>query len=135
MNPHFILTIIITIILVGLCMFFYKKNGKDFLKLLGVIIFGAGLITSGTLIIPNYFTVGDFRGGDWWDSNWKYRTKIYAESFIPTNISNTLVLINFSTTGFIANNKMRSDCGDVRFGDSNMQHLSNPILGLDQSDR
>ncbi|MEM3374707.1 MAG: DUF2341 domain-containing protein [Candidatus Woesearchaeota archaeon] len=60
---------------------------------------------------------------DWWNSSWIYRKKIYVEPNVQTNLTNTITLVNFSTSEFIAQNKMRSDCGDVRFTDSNNSEL------------
>src|SRR4030042_578208 len=54
----------------------------------------------------------------WWNTSYAYRTKINKTSLVTTNLNNTIVLVNLSTSSLISQNKMRSDCGDTRFTDN-----------------
>ncbi|UCD07236.1 MAG: DUF2341 domain-containing protein [Candidatus Aenigmatarchaeota archaeon] len=59
----------------------------------------------------------------WWNTSWGYRKYIKTESSVSSNLDNAIIMINFSTTNLISEGKMRSDCGDVRFTDSNGNEL------------
>src|SRR4030042_1197131 len=54
----------------------------------------------------------------WWNTSYPYRKKINITSLVTTNLNNTIVLVNLSTSSLISQNKMRSDCGDTRFTDN-----------------
>ena len=52
----------------------------------------------------------------WWDSNWKYRIPITIDNTQnPNTLTDYQVLITIDTQTLISDEKMRSDCGDIRF--------------------
>jgi Domain of unknown function (DUF2341)/Concanavalin A-like lectin/glucanases superfamily/Fibronectin type III domain/SdrD B-like domain/Calx-beta domain/IPT/TIG domain len=56
----------------------------------------------------NYFSFGDGNN---------YKREITINSSDPSNIANYQIALNIDTASLISQNKMRSDCGDIRFGD------------------
>ncbi|MBN2367782.1 LamG domain-containing protein, partial [Candidatus Woesearchaeota archaeon] len=60
---------------------------------------------------------------DWWNNTWEYRKRIDVENLAATAMNNTIVLVNFSTLELIDEGKVKGDCGDVRFIDSDGEEL------------
>ncbi|MBN1157688.1 DUF2341 domain-containing protein [Candidatus Woesearchaeota archaeon] len=60
---------------------------------------------------------------DWWNYNWSYRTMVDLELKTSTNQNNIIALVNLSTAQYITAGLMESDCGDVRFADTNRREL------------
>jgi alpha-tubulin suppressor-like RCC1 family protein len=57
-----------------------------------------------------------------WMSDWKYRKPITIDNTRNSNtLSNYQVLVTLDTASLISAGKMRSDCGDIRFTDSDAQ--------------
>jgi len=57
---------------------------------------------------------------DWWDTFWLYRKAINITNLnITQNITDYQILITLDTQTLISQGKMRSDCGDIRFVDTN----------------
>ncbi|MBU0758151.1 MAG: DUF2341 domain-containing protein, partial [Nanoarchaeota archaeon] len=54
----------------------------------------------------------------WWNYSWRYRKNISIENVVSTTINDSIVFVNFSTVELISEGKMKSDCGDIRFVDS-----------------
>ena len=80
---------------------------------------------NGTNILNNSIFVSSNKyGSGWWNISWIYRTKVETELTVSSGSNNTIVLINFSTISHISEGKMNSDCGDVRFTDTNGTELS-----------
>jgi hypothetical protein len=63
----------------------------------------------------------------WWNTSYAYRTKINITSEVSTNLNNTIVLVNLSTSDLISQSKMQSDCDDTRFTDNNNNELQYTI--------
>ncbi|RLI58598.1 MAG: hypothetical protein DRO67_10580, partial [Candidatus Asgardarchaeum californiense] len=55
----------------------------------------------------------------WWDSSWQYRVPIEINNTgNSNNLTDYQVLVTVDTATLISDGKMRSDCGDIRFVDS-----------------
>ncbi len=89
------------------------------------------LKTTNTSTIPfqietynvNYFNPSLF-------PNWTYRRPIIIDNTQNTStLTDYQILVNFNTQELIQNNKMRSDCGDIRFTDSDGSSQLNYWLG------
>jgi len=65
---------------------------------------------------------------NWWNCSWRYRKNISLENLVSTTINDTIVLVNFSTTSLISENRMNSNCGDIRFADNNDIELDDDII-------
>ncbi len=62
--------------------------------------------------------------------NWTYRRPIIIDNTQNTStLTDYQILVNFNTQELIQNNKMRSDCGDIRFTDSDGSSQLNYWLG------
>jgi len=53
-----------------------------------------------------------------WLNGWSYRIGLNVENFAGTSLTNYPVQVNLDTLSISSINKMRSDCGDIRFTDS-----------------
>jgi len=52
----------------------------------------------------------------WWNVDWRYRRSIIIDNTAnPNTLTDYQVLITLDTASIIAEGKMRSDCGDIRF--------------------
>ncbi len=74
---------------------------------------------NGTLTPP----IDGWNFENWWDTNWRYRRNISVNPGISTDLTNTIIRINFSTSNLISDNRINSDCSDVRFTDSDGNEL------------
>ena len=55
----------------------------------------------------------------WWDSNWQYRKPITINNTQNSNsLTDYQILVTVDTATLINDGKMKSDCGDIRFVDS-----------------
>jgi hypothetical protein len=59
----------------------------------------------------------------WWQNDWLYRKILRIDNFIDVRFNHTLTLVNLSTSSLIEQGKMSSDCGDVRFVDSENREI------------
>jgi ABC-type transporter Mla MlaB component len=64
-------------------------------------------------------------GGGNWLTGWQYRKPITITERSGNTLTNYQVLINLDTASLISAGKMRSDCGDIRFTDSDGISLLN----------
>ena len=53
-----------------------------------------------------------------WLSDWSYRIRIGVENNVPETLVNHQIKVTINTKTLISNKKMRGDCGDARFTDS-----------------
>lgn len=60
---------------------------------------------------------------EWWNTLWVYRKNISIENSRSATVNNSIGLVNFSTLSLISENKMNSDCGDIRFTTNNNEEL------------
>ena len=94
----------------------------------GVEVDGQIIWTNGTVIGDqsiNLYLNGTLQAGreNWWNYSWGYRLLTKIESSVSSNLSHVTTLVNFSTLNYISNNRMNSDCSDVRFVDNNSDEL------------
>lgn len=54
----------------------------------------------------------------WWDQSWEYRKPIDVSEDSGSTLNNYLIKLTVDTDALINNGKMQSDCGDIRFVDS-----------------
>lgn len=59
------------------------------------------------------------QANDWWNINWEYRVPITITENSGFDLTDYQVLVSIDTASLIGQGKMRSDCGDIRFTDSN----------------
>jgi len=75
-----------------------------------------------------YYSVEDAITGvnydPWWNSNWQYRRAITITNNENFQLVNYQIEIILNATGLISQNKLRNDCGDIRFTDDNDNILS-----------
>ncbi len=60
----------------------------------------------------------------WWNISWRHRTNLKVRINNSIDIDNALVMVNFSTTEFISDSKMKPNCTDIRFADVNGNELN-----------
>jgi len=65
--------------------------------------------------IPTYLGV-EYSTYDWWNGSWQYRRPITINNTqLSDELTNFRVKVSINTTELYNANKLRSDCGDVRF--------------------
>jgi hypothetical protein len=107
----------------------YSSSGQPYSGKIGSVFSGAIIINATTSTGANIFSLGEigapvnalsaFRA-----SGWSYRRPITINNTKNSNtLSNYQVLVTLDTASLISAGKMRSDCGDIRFTDSDAQTL------------
>ncbi|MGF3554940.1 MAG: DUF2341 domain-containing protein, partial [Thermoplasmatota archaeon] len=66
----------------------------------------------------SYINLSWFDPASWWDTNWKYRREINISENSGSSLENYQVLITLNTQNLISEGKMKEDCADIRFIDS-----------------
>jgi biopolymer transport protein ExbB len=59
--------------------------------------------------------LSSFASSAWWDSNWSYRKEITLDSTVGADLTGFPSKVLVDTESIIADGKMDSDCGDIRF--------------------
>jgi hypothetical protein len=77
------------------------------------------------LLIFSTFVPYKVQGANWWNTSWVYRKPINITENSGSNLTDYQILVTVDTQILISASKMRSDCGDIRFIDSdNSTNLS-----------
>ncbi|MEM1805107.1 MAG: DUF2341 domain-containing protein, partial [Nanopusillaceae archaeon] len=85
----------------------FHINAKNVIKLL--VLFS---------LLITYFSIS-FSQGENWLSGWEYRIPITITERSGNTLTDYQILVVINTQNLISQGKMRSDCGDIRFTDSN----------------
>ena len=70
------------------------------------------------LLIFSTFVPDKVQGANWWNTSWVYRKPINITENSGSNLTYYQILVTVDTQSLISTIKMRSDCGDIRFIDS-----------------
>jgi predicted small secreted protein len=82
---------------------------------MGIIL---AVVLASMLATATNLAFGAGQTNGWWDANWKYRVPIMITENSGFDLTDYQILVTIDTASLIAQGKMRSDCGDVRFTDS-----------------
>ncbi len=84
----------------------------------------ADISNIGSMNLSNLVVETKIIGGSWFDASWNYRVPITITEQSGNVLTDYQVLVTLDTASLISAGKMRSDCGDIRFADSNGNTLS-----------
>jgi hypothetical protein len=107
----------------------YSSGGKQYNGKIGSVFSGAIVINATTSTNVNFLSLGDIGApvkalSALRASGWSYRKPITIDNTKNANtLSNYQVSVTLDTASLISAGKLRSDCGDIRFTDSDGQTL------------
>ena len=70
------------------------------------------------LLVFSMLVPSKVQGAGWWDTSWVYRKPINITENSGSTLTDYQILVTVDTQSLISTIKMRSDCGDIRFIDS-----------------
>lgn len=70
------------------------------------------------IVLILFLSILTFSSGAWWNSNWDYRTEAEVIENSNNDLTNFQVSFEFDTKKLISEDKMESDCSDMRWIDS-----------------
>jgi hypothetical protein len=107
----------------------YSKNGAPYKGKISSVFNGVILINATTSTGATLVSIGEIGAqvkviSGLISGGWKYRRPVIINNTKNSNtLSNYQVLVTLDTASLISAGKMRSDCGDIRFTDSDAQTL------------
>jgi len=76
-----------------------------------------------TMITYTYNLASATLGEAWWNASWGYRAPITITENSGSDLTDYQALVTVDTASLISQGKMRSDCGDIRFTDSDSNEV------------